>query len=110
MSVTYREITRDELPEWAEFSASLSDHPIAMAENNSRDGGMHDHVLRWKEKPITVWLCDHIDLNEMNKAFQQGAFSREEFMQFYREIGYSLGGFEEIWGEVMDKMEEADND
>ena len=86
----------NEMPEWARFQASLTDHPVVMDKHG---------VLRYKASPIHGWLCDHIDLNEMSVAYQQGAFGRDEFMQFYRDIGYSLGGFEEIWGEELDEME-----
>lgn len=90
-------VNREDLPEWAHFQASLSQHPIVRIEG----------VLRYKVNPMMRWLSDHVDLNEMWIAYRQGAWDRDTFMQFYRDIGYSLGGFEEIWGEDLDEMEET---
>lgn len=57
-----------------------------------------DGTLRYKGVPIMRWLADHVDLNEMAVAHDRGKFSTDEFKQFYRDIGYSLTGFEEIFG------------
>ena len=37
-------------------------------------------------------------------AYRNEMFSCDEFMQFYRDIGYSLSGFAEIWGYELEKM------
>jgi len=84
-----------EIPEWAQFQASLSLNPVYL----------DDGILRYEAKTIARWIGDHVDLNEMWTAYRNGAFSRDEFMQFYRDIGYSLGGFEEVWGEELEGME-----
>lgn len=73
----------------------ISDHPIIEDKNG---------IFRYKAKPMMIWLCDQIDLNVMWRQFQYGTFSRDEFMQFYRDIGYSLCGFEEVWGGAMDNI------
>jgi len=90
-----------EVPEWARFQVSLSRHPVYVDKFNT---------LRYETKPIIRWLSDHVDLNKMWIAYREGAFSRDEFMQFYRDIGYSLGGFEEVWGEELEKMEATDEE
>lgn len=56
-----------------------------------------DGVERYKEKPLMRWLCDRIGLNDIWLAFRRGDFSRDELKQFYRDIGYSLAGFDEVW-------------
>lgn len=89
----------NQIPDWAQFQVSLFDHPVI----TDQDG-----VLRYKAKPLMRWLCNQIDLTTMWKAYKQNLFSRTEFMQFYREIGYSLTGFEEIWEKALDEMEDQD--
>lgn len=84
------------IPDWAQFQVSLSDHPVI----TDPDG-----ILRYQAKPITRWLRHQVNLTTMQGAYNAGYFSRQQFMQFYREIGYSLTGFQEIWGEVLDEME-----
>ena len=86
-----------ELPDWAQFQTSLTTHPIVRDEQG---------ILRYAINPLTCWLENRIDLNEMWIAYRRkGAWTREQFMQFYRDIGYSLNGFEEIWGEELDEIE-----
>ncbi len=89
-------VALSDVPLGFRFTAELGGHPIV------RDA---DGTLRFKANPLVRWLCDQIDLNKMWLAFGQGAFSETAFMQFYRDIGYSLGGFEEVWGETLDKIE-----
>ena len=58
-----------------------------------------DGTHRFVKKPIMSYLCDKINLNLMWIDFQREncSFSVEEFQQFYRDIGYSLCGYWEIW-------------
>ena len=90
-----------DIPDWAQFQASLSPQQVWFDCFDS---------LRYKSKPIIGWLSDHIDLDEMWTAYRDGKFSRDEFMQFYRDIGYSLGGFAEVWGDDLEKMEAEEGD
>jgi len=83
-----------EVPDWAKFQVGLTDHPIERDEN----------VLRYVAKPLMRWLCDTVGLNQMWAAYQHGKFSQAEFMQFYRDIGYSLSGYEEIWAEALNRI------
>lgn len=89
-------VALDDVPSEFRFTAELGGHPIV------KDA---DGTLWFKSRPLVRWLCDQIDLNKMWLACGQGAFSENALMQFYRDIGYSLGGFEEIWGEVLDAIE-----
>lgn len=90
-------VSKDEIPEHFRFSATLTDHPIV------RDA---DGTLRYQQNPLIRWLCDEIDLNRMWVEYRRHhTWTQEQFMQFYRDIGYSLSGFEEIWGEALDEME-----
>lgn len=58
-------------------------------------------VYRWQEDGLIRWLSDidQLDLNAMCVAFQRGAFTLDEYMRFYRGLGYSLSGFIEIFGD-----------
>lgn len=85
------------IPDWAQLQVGLSDHPVIIDSEG---------VLRYKAKPLTRWLSNQINLNTMWGAYNENYFSRQEFMQFYREIGYTLVGFEEIWGDVLDEMQD----
>ena len=89
-------VPREELPVWAQFQASLSEHPIIRDEYG---------MFRYQLNPLTSWLLDHVDLNEMCRLYQLGLWSRDVFMQFYRDIGYSLSGFEDVWGEELEEMD-----
>jgi hypothetical protein len=92
-------IPQSELPDWAQFQASLTTHPIVLDEQG---------VLRYVTNPLVRWLEDRVSLNDMWIVYRRkGAWTREQFMQFYRDIGYSLSGFEEIWGEELAEMEEG---
>lgn len=87
------------IPDWAQFQVSLSDHPVI----TDPDG-----ILRYKAKPLARWLCSQTTHQALWDAYEQNQFSRNELMQFGRDIGYSLTGFQELWGEVLDEMENQD--
>lgn len=94
---TLKPVPQEDLPEWAQFQASLTTHPIILDEQG---------VLRYAANPLICWLQERVSINDMWIAYaRSGAWTREQFMQFYRDIGYSLSGFEEVWGEELDKME-----
>jgi len=88
-------LKKEEIPECYNDHLLLSAHPIVMTDIGT---------IRYKTNNAIRWCCDHIDLNEMCIAFNYGAFTEEEYMQFYRDIGYSLCGFEEIFGDAMDRL------
>ena len=56
---------------------------------------------RFIENEAVAWLLDtgQIDLNRMFLAFHRGHFSLEAYMEFYMSLGYTVCGFEEIFGE-----------
>lgn len=59
-----------------------------------------DGVYRFQEDKLIRWTCDHgVSLNDMCVAFQRGHFSLEEYMRYYRGLGYSLSGFAEVFGD-----------
>ena len=83
---------------------------IVLSERNYKDWphakGFEDRIvkdedgnLRYKANRVVVFLyrTKGVDLNVVWQAYTNGAFSLEEMMEFYRLIGYSLEGFEEIW-------------
>lgn len=89
-------VPKDQIPERFQFTVNLTDHPIV----KDPEG-----VLRFQESPIVKWLRDQVSVNDMWRECGRGTFSTDELMQFYRDIGYSLGGFEEVWGEILDQKE-----
>jgi hypothetical protein len=83
---------------------------------------------RWRRNLLTTWVFEHgpfhtpsntsdatdhkepwarptkqyrgtIDLNNLWTDFHNGMFSLEEMMKFYMEIGYSLCGYAEVFGQ-----------
>jgi hypothetical protein len=78
-----------------------SKHPIYRDEHGT---------IRWVPNKLLRWVADECKrlpeggiFNTMTVAFQRGifsnnpAFSLEEYKEFYRDIGYSLCGFSEIF-------------
>lgn len=88
-----------DIPKHLHFQVSLTNHPIIISTNNGH--------LCYKPRPTSLWLKNAVNLNDMWEVFGDPSNPeiRDDFMQFYRDIGYTLGGFEEIWGEVLDRME-----
>ena len=82
----------DQWPEWARWQAEITggDHPVVLDSHG---------VLRYEANTATRWACDHSDLNELWMAFYRGEIALWDLVEFYRDIGYSLQGFDEIWGE-----------
>lgn len=90
-------IERKDIPEHYQFSVSLTSHPVVEDKHG---------VLRYQKNPLIAYLQEQADLNEMWIIYRKyHTWTQEQFMQFYRDIGYSLHGFEEIWGEALDEME-----
>lgn len=59
-----------------------------------------DGRLRYKTNRVVRFMLNangKCDLNLIWCAYDSGAFSLEEMLEFYRLIGYSLDGFEEVW-------------
>lgn len=87
-----------DLPKHLQFAAGLTSHPIVVDDNG---------VYRYKANGVTNWLYENkcIDLNKVWLAYGRCMFSLEDFMQFYRDLGYSLGGFEELFAKELDRMQ-----
>lgn len=60
------------------------------------DGG---GVLRFRQSALARWIGNHISLNEMVIDCQRGEFPIEELIQFYMDMGYSLSGFVDVFGD-----------
>lgn len=58
-----------------------------------------DGRLRYRKNTVVRWLLDagNLDLNQVWTTYKAGAFTLSDMMEFYRLIGYSLEGFEEIF-------------
>lgn len=81
----------------------LEEHyPEAVGHEVVSDSG----VLRYKQKPLMRWLADAVCLNEMCIAYARGKFSLEEYMQFYRDMGYSCSGFMDIFAGKIEEDEQ----
>lgn len=44
------------------------------------------------------------DMNQLAIQYHHGEIERDKFMQFYRDIGYSLSGYWDVWGEELDMI------
>jgi hypothetical protein len=71
----------------------------------------NDGILRWKGKSIAMWLLDRCMYNHsqyLNDLWREcciGHISKEEIMEHYREIGYSLSGYLEIFPELCEEKD-----
>lgn len=59
--------------------------------------GMHEG--EWHGHMSAKYFRGAINLNDLWGDFYRGAFTCEELMKFYMGIGYSLGGYSEVWGQ-----------
>ncbi|MDB4301964.1 hypothetical protein N9924_00205 [bacterium] len=67
----------------------------------------HDHeiietdsgVLRWKKNPVVDFLVDFGDLNEIVRELHNDGHDKnsELYRQLYRDMGYSLSGYWEVF-------------
>ena len=58
-----------------------------------------DNVQRFPSKNFARYIGDNINLNKLWKDFwEKKLFSLDELQQFYRDMGYSVGGFDEVFG------------
>lgn len=88
----------------------MNNEKVVLTERNYRDWphakGYEDKIIKdedgtFRYRPNRVikflYQTKGCDLNTVWAAYTNGAFSLEEMMEFYRLIGYTLEGFEEIW-------------
>lgn len=70
------------------------------------DGVPHETIIdengtqRFPTNRVIRYLIDshpHVDLNALWHMMDSGMISRDELMQFYLQIGYSVTGFEELF-------------
>ena len=71
--------------------ADLSDHPVIIDDQGT---------YRFRQ---TKNYLDY-NLNQMSVDYQNGMMTREEYMQFNRDIGYSLDGYWDIMGDELDMI------
>jgi hypothetical protein len=91
------------MSELEQFARSLSDHPIVSDKNGVlryQKNGVIDHLIAL----MHAKKLGGYDLCALSADFQEGKFSLEDYMDFYRMMGYSLGGFEEVFSEQLDEM------
>lgn len=71
-----------------------------------------DNVLYYKPNRITKYLHKlynseaHKVISQLWCAQESDLITVEELMQYYRDIGYSLCGFEEIFEETLKRMQQ----
>jgi len=69
-----------------------------------------DETLRFRRNKVIDYVvqCSHdiplIDLNQIGRLYHSGLFSVHDVMEYYMLMGYSLCGFEEVFGNEMDEM------
>lgn len=68
---------------------------------STREEGIDNPVLRFRENKLTRWLVDsgQVDLTNLSIEYERGLFSIDEAMEFWQGLGYSLSGFLEIFGD-----------
>lgn len=64
---------------------------------------------RFIENGVVSWLFDNgkLDLNSMGLAFSRGDFSLDAYMEFYMSLGYTVCGFQAIFGEHSDVADQT---
>ena len=91
----FKQISWREIPEDYSFYKDMlgETHPI----------GYVGDVIRFKEINLDNELHLRYKNGELNNIWSDylsdGQYTTEEMMQFYREIGYSLSGYIDVWGE-----------
>lgn len=62
---------------------------------------------RFKADPVIAYIhaIHQIDLNVLYKLMTAGVLDRESLKRYYRMIGYSLSGYEEIFEEEYEEPE-----
>jgi hypothetical protein len=57
-------------------------------------------VLRFKADPLLAWLSDagRLDLNAVWQGLATGKYGPRDVMRLNRNIGYSIGGYDEVLG------------
>jgi hypothetical protein len=102
---TERIITDDELHRDYSCYSDLrqhSDHPIIIDEHG---------IIRWKQNGAVRWVVDNgVDLNALSIAHQRGFIPTEDYMAFYRQMGYSLSGYLDIFAEAIDQASGEDGE
>lgn len=63
-----------------------------------------NEVYRFQANKLFDWVSSQISLNDMREAFLEGKFDIKEYVYFYMDIGYSLCGFEDVWGGEIDNV------
>ena len=74
------QVIEDDQGTWRWKQNSLVDHLV------------HDEVMHDGQDRI-------VDLNDLCEAAHRGRFAFEEYMKFYMQMGYSLGGFRECFAQ-----------
>ncbi len=67
-------------------------------------------TYRFKENKVVSWLLANTSLNNIVIAYQggahhEGSVSMDELMMLYQDIGYSLSGYGDVFGEEMADMQ-----
>lgn len=77
----------------ADYTPLLARYPDHAIERDARG------TLRWKADPLMVWIVDRY--TPLNKMWEQSSdqFPLESLKKFYRDIGYSLAGYLEVFPE-----------
>jgi hypothetical protein len=77
------------------------DHPVVLI------GTDDARCLRWKANSIIELITGHkssnrIDLNRLWADFSDGNYPIEDMATVYRMMGYSLSGFQEVFGDYIE--------
>lgn len=84
-------------------------HPFEVTDDGT------DRIIRFKRDPLIVTVYDHFmrqhgGMNTLWLLMERGEFSEFCMRRFYRNLGYSLCGYAEIWdhrGGILDPKEKT---
>ena len=87
----------------------LDNQPFGLDENGTLRFESNDTDSKiWKRyKELKGSEDETGDINTLWKEYFEGKFTMDEMMQFYREIGYSLCGYVDVWSERFYGVEDA---
>jgi hypothetical protein len=87
----------------------LDKHPFGLDEHGTLRFESKDTDSKiWKRyKELGGSEDETGDLNTLWVEYSNGKFAMDEMMQFYREIGYSLCGYVDVWSERFYAIEDA---
>lgn len=93
--MTYADLPADVQAVYADLDDVSKAYPIERFDGLSRNGS-----YRFVPNKAVVWAITRVNLNDLWQA-ARSYISDDDMMQVYREMGYTLCGFVEIFEDVL---------